>query len=466
MRAGAYVRCHELMQRELLFGLALVLCACGDEAPATPNPPPPDAASDGSAPNDAGVPTDGAPTNPTYPVYAGCAAPATTFAADVFVDPGNGVDAPGRGGANAPYKTFAYLVTSKVLKGGEHVVLLAGDHGGLSLNEFNAPQLVGASAWTWFDFRPGAKASTIDFRKMSHLLVTGATVQSLKAGQDLVSVTSSSEVVIADNAVSSQATAPTTIQEWMGLSNGIDISNSHCASVLRNKLAWVRFGFTMSFAGLDYPANSARELVQDNQLDGFSGDGARMNASDLTIRGNAFRDGYASIADGDANHDDMIQGFKLDGGWFQNIVIEDNFLADRTSPNRKFVSEYQGIGIFDGVFKNLTIRRNVLLTGAYHGMGLYGVTDTTVENNTVISTSTKSLWIQVFVGKKGEQPSNVTVKNNLATKLFSTNVAVYANDYEVPNPAADFVQFDVANGAYDMHLKPTSAFFGKGAGAL
>ncbi|MCB0407002.1 MAG: right-handed parallel beta-helix repeat-containing protein, partial [Bdellovibrionales bacterium] len=257
-----------------------------------------------------------------------------------------------------------------------------------------------------------------------------------------------------------------TITEWQNISNGMSIIGTYCGTLLRNKVRYVRHGFGVGYSGLNYPANSGSQLLDSNDLREFSGDSARMNSSDLIIRNNKFIDGYASVADGDPNHDDGIQGFKLDGGFYQNILIEGNYILDRTSSTRLFLTDYQGISIFDGLFKDVTIRKNILLVGAWHGISMYGVDGAVIENNTVLTTSGKSLWIGAFNSKQGVPPKNIVVKNNIATKIDNKLYTVDQNNYSVTNPQNHFVKFDVTNGQYDLHLKPSSPLYGKGAGAL
>ena len=75
-------------------------------------------------------------------------------------------------------------------------------------------------------------------------------------------------------------------------------------------------------------------------------------------------DGYVSGSAGDGNHDDFIQGFAQKGAVFENILIEENFLLDRSSNTRALLSDYQGIAIFDCLFRNVTIGRSRWSFGA------------------------------------------------------------------------------------------------------
>lgn len=416
----------------------------------TPDPVPPAPVDPAPAPQP--VPT-------AFEVYPGCAAPSATFTKTIFVDSMNGNDVGADGGPLNPFKTF---VGAKLL-GGEHVVVMPGDYG--QITQKTIPGL-NSGKWTWLDFQKGATSGFVAMTGVSKVILTGLEASGKAQNKYVIDFAKSSDIVIANNAVMSVKAMPTTAADWMALSSGISFDGSRCVSVLNNKIQYVRHGLAPGKQGLDPATNSAKQLIKGNVITDFSGDGARMNGSDLMFIGNTFKDGHVGQANGDGNHDDMIQGFKLDGGWYENILVEGNTFIDNASANKVFPTEYQGVCIFDGVFKKITVRKNILLVGAYHGISLNGVTDGLIENNTVISTSSKGLWIRSGAGKKGEPVVNMVVKNNLATKLVSNNWTVNTNNFAVANPANEFVQFDKVNGVFDMHLKQTSQFFGKGAGAF
>jgi len=442
----------------VLIGMILYSPAC-TQAPTVPSEPPVVV----PVPNAPPVPVQDVPTIPSvdptvgsFEVYPGCTPTPSSYAKTIYVDAVHGDDLKGDGGPLSPFKTL------NKIKGGEHVVIMPGDYGILTTNTVKG---LTSGQWTHLDFQKGATSSFVDLKGISKVIFSGLEASGMTLNKYVMSFTGS-DIVVAGNTVMSAKKMPTTVAEWLGLSNGISIDGVRCGSVLSNNLMFVRHGFAPGMKGTTPPANSAKQLIKGNELYAFSGDGSRMNASDLMIIGNTFKDGYVGTSNGDSNHDDMVQGFKLDGGWYENILIEGNTFIDNASSGKKFPTEYQGIGIFDGVFKKVTVRKNVILTGAYHGISLNGVTDGLVENNTLISTSSKSLWIASSFGKKGEPVVNMVVKNNLATKLTTKNWTVNANNFVVTNPSNEFVKFDKVNGLFDMHLKTTSQFSGKGAGAL
>ena len=382
------------------------------------------------------------PTTGTYPVFQGCSQVSSTF--------------------KNTYTVSGSFDPKKVLPG-THVKFPVGTYGNISLIVGQQPQLAKNTEWVWLDFTPGSKVGIIDIRGLSHILITGASASGQGQFKSVIDVGYGSDnIVIADNVVSSGTNLSMTDAEWKALASGIDVGETTCASVLRNKLTLVRHGFGINSNIATYPANSCKILIQENELQHFSADGARMNCSDLIFRKNKFLDGWLD-ASVDGNHDDMIQGFALNGKVFENILVEENTFIDRYSAQNTKPGNYQGVSIFDGLFKNVTVRKNVVSGGAYHGISLYGTDTGLIENNTVISsTGLKTYWISTPASKNGGASKNITVRNNLANRLtVSPAWVVNANNFVVSQPAQEFVLWPT-----DYHLKTSSQFYGKGAGAL
>lgn len=405
--------------------------------------------------------------NGSYKVYPSCELPATSFLRDVYVDIVNGLDLVGRGTASSPYKTLGYLLNNKLIQAGDHIIIQSGIYPTLNINQTNAPALVSALTWTWFDFKSGAQIAGLSISQIKRGLFTGATIT--KNTGNIVSLSGTDEVVVADNAIYSSSASPSTLTatQWMALGTAVYVRDGLCNSIYRNQIRTVRFGITMTTAKTTYPNNSMKGLVEENDLRGFSADASRGIGSDLAFLNNTFIDGYVSAAAGDANHDDMFQGYALNGAIFENLHIEGNYMLDRSSSSRNLASDYQGISIFDGLYRNVIVRRNIVISGAYHGISMYGLESVLIEYNTVASTSGKTFWIGLFNSKTGVAPVNNIVQNNLAHQFTGMAMATTANNnIVITNPSVNYVGYDLMNGVFDMHLRTTSPAFGRGAGAL
>jgi len=401
----------------------------------------------------------------TYETYEGCEAPATVFTRTVYVDPVNGSDG-GDGTSASPWKTLATALTAKQIVAGDHVILLPGDHGAVQVSKYSNAALVDAPAWTWFDVHAGATFSRLDIRDMSRWLITHAEVSNHSG--TLVSFAGGSNIVFSDGDLYTERdSSGFSADQWINqTADGLSTRNTHCAALLRNKLTNIRFGISVSSDAKPVPDNQVNVLAKDNQIHNFSGDGMRPIGSNITFAGNQIVDEYVNAADGDANHDDGIQGFALDGAVYDHVVIDGNWIQETTDPNRAFNADLQGISVFDGLYTNMLVTHNVVLTGAYHGIALFGPKDAVIERNTVVGiVPGRKLWITAPPSKTGVVPVNTVVRNNIASTYVLDPAVTSENNPTVTTDEAPtkFVQFDLAKAAFDLHLLPTAGITGAGA---
>ena len=419
------------------------------------------------APAPATTPTTATATataSSTYEVFPGCDTPAATYARTLYFDATKGSDALGDGSQLKPYKTLTKLAA--VLKPGDHVIFAPGSYGYLQIKAGLYAALVGSSTWVWLDFQTGAKLNGIDIRDVSRVLVTGGDVQ--RATGVIVGTTNAQQVVVADMLVSSSyASSETlTVSQWLGLGEAVTFTNGQCLSAVRMKIKNVRFGFQAVKLIKTYPANAIKALFADSTINGFSADATRALGSDVTIKNNKVLDGYADISQGDGNHDDMFQGFANNGNVFENVTVEGNWFQDRSKQARNLVSNYQGIAVFDGLYRNVKVLRNVIIIGAYHGINMAGLDTVLIDKNTLVSSFNGSRvpWIATVASKTGVAPKANVVSNNLAPRIKIGAATTNVNNFIITNPVANYVTYDLVTGAVDLHLKTTSPAFGKGAG--
>ena len=157
--------------------------------------------------------------------------------------------------------------------------------------------------------------------------------------------------------------------------------------------------------------------VRGNIVEGFSGDAMRGLASHAVFADNR----VANCVDVDGNHDDAFQSWARDTGGtgraeISDITIENNVMLEWIgAPDHPLRCTLQGIGLFNGPFRNFTIRNNIIAISAWHGISIYRGSDSRIVNNTLIHTSggpsTDRPWIGVFESGPG---SRITVANNVA----------------------------------------------------
>jgi len=412
-----------------------------------------------------------------FEVFPGCELPPASYARTLYFDPVNGNDSTGNGSFAKPYAKVGTFISSKLVKAGDHLILLKGDHGSISANSASMPALLNTTSWIWIDGQAGAIVGQINLQAVSRWLITGVDVTGVMASGTAnlyeVAVTSSSHVIFAKSKIYPAADSSAwTFSDWMLNNTAVFSRNSQCATYYQNDIRNVRFGIIMQSDAATYPSNSLKTLVKLNNIDGFSADAMRVIGSDLLVQRNQIKNIYLSAADGDANHDDAIQGYALKGAVFENVYVDGNYIQESTDPNRQFNASMQGFSIFDGLYRNVVAVNNVIITSAYHGISFFGTEGGLIEHNTLASPINRSLWISVPKSKPDPvtgvvtPPKNVVVKNNIVAAMGTiAGNTVTSNNIVVTNEALNFVKFDLITNTFDLHLLTTSPAYGAGAGA-
>lgn len=196
-----------------------------------------------------------------------------------------------------------------------------------------------------------------------------------------------------------------------------------CTTLFNNHFVNLRNAILISY-------DADQTNVESNLIEHFGNDGIDETASDVTIHGNIIRYGRHSAKE--PLHADGIQGWTGKNVTNKKVVINSNMVI-----NPPFDGDYmQGISIFDGKWDGVTITNNVVVTNAWHGIALYGVTNATIINNTVVPSNPKKIptWIMVHDSKDKSPSSNVIVRNNISAQLIVTgvNMTVDHNITEIP----------------------------------
>jgi hypothetical protein len=264
-------------------------------------------------------------------------------------------------------------------------------------------------------------------------------------------------------------------------------------------------------------------IFSNNRIDRFSDDGVNYAANNLIISDNYIHD---SVDLRDGAHPDCMQGFPgpmnkatapkdpkgVPYTAYSNVTIERNRCIRQTDPNLKFPFALQGIDAFDSDWTNLVVANNVVVTSACWGIGFASVHGGKIVNNTVLDDGSgvgekngagKVVclpWIGVGdTSHEGLTSNNVIVRNNIthAFKMDSTSPTVTMdhnicvtiegkcqiathdpngkfrvvykpgeygdhNIIERRGAAGMFVNFDPANFAYDVRLRPDAVAIGFG----
>ena len=154
--------------------------------------------------------------------------------------------------------------------------------------------------------------------------------------------------------------------------------------------------------------------VTNNQIINFAGDGMRGLGSYLLFENNMVKNCY----DVNENHDDGFQSFTNPENPFVGNILRGNIILNYEDANQPFKGTLQGIGCFDGTYKDWTIENNLVVVNHYHGISMYGAENCRIINNTVIdidrANSPNGTWIRVTDHKNGTPSEDCTIQNNIS----------------------------------------------------
>jgi hypothetical protein len=349
-------------------------------------------------------------------VYAGCPQPPATPRAVHYIDPVHG-SAAGDGGAAHPWRTLAEVVAKGLvattpahwdaatktnvaanpnapIQPGDTVYLLSGDHGKVLIQGAFGAGLVGFDNATPITVAaaPGATPviEALTVKGGAGWVFEGLTFQSLNTsgryplsaggGPDvfLISLTGPHSNIIVDHAVirSAPSSAAWTMAQWQTTrSSGFHDIGGTCVALTNSAISNIGFAVQTQ--------RSDKVLIAGNTIDQFADDGIDYASSDLLIQNNRITN---SVEDGDGFHRDAMQGQPdTETTLTQNVAIIGNTVIRETDPNALLPGTMQGIDAFDGLWRNVTVKNNVVITSTTQGISFYGVTGLDAENNILLA---------------------------------------------------------------------------------
>ena len=414
-----------------------------------------------------------------------------------YADPVNG-SMSGDGSAARPWSTLSAVVNANLINGqdkttgvvhaGDLLYLMSGDHGKVSLT-------AGTQKCVNTDFIT-IQAAPGNVPVIDQLFVNGASKwvfrkltisQPSPSGYFMLAEFDGCDNILFDsNTVCSIADASNwSPSNWASSSAYFGLYfNGTSSTLCNNTVKNIENGVYIGGDGL---------ILRSNVIDSFANDGIDFSANDSIIQYNSVINHYGQWNDG--LHHDGIQGWTLGGALGSNITIDSNVVMASTGvhaaiPQPTGVGDdyMQGISIFDPPWTNVTVTNNVVAAAAYHGMGLYGITDSVIANNTVINQSSNPdylAWIGVFL-VSGVPTSNVIVRNNIANNYQVLNPGAVIDDhnlsftvngpypwsnnswssvssnFSVSDPTKVFVKYQPSSAGFDFNLVTGSPAIGAG----
>lgn len=186
--------------------------------------------------------------------------------------------------------------------------------------------------------------------------------------------------------------------------------NGGCISLKNSRIHDVRYGASLYRASASTIANSE---IRDFSIDGIDFSGEYLNILNNVIVNHWRPAGNL--------HPDCMQGqsdeYRPEYG---PIRIEGNICIAHEAQNIDQQEYLQGISIFDGKWKDVTVRCNIILPNSQHGISLFGVQDALIEGNLILGFPRNRLtWIAALPAKNGRPPQNNRIFDNVATAYIN-----------------------------------------------
>ncbi|MFE4832817.1 choice-of-anchor Q domain-containing protein [Streptomyces sp. NPDC056672] len=401
------------------------------------------------------------------------AAAATAY----YVDPAAG-SAGNPGTADRPWRTLQEVFASgRTFADGDVIYLRGGNHGspvitgGVSSGVRTVKAAPGAAPrMKTLRFASGATRWTVD-----GVLISPQEADGTYTTGNLVQFDAGATHDILRNSqvrAASDASADTWYNnDWVNRSGTGVLVIGADNQVLDNQIRNVRNGVMLertSQAG----AGATGAVVRGNSVNHFWEDAFRCKVSGCLVEYNSAVNSYAVVPPGmesDPPHRDMFQSYRGDGSFtpVTGVVLRGNVFTSRTGTRyTKIPFQYngkytiQGIGAFDGPYRNWTIENNVVQVEVGLAMGLYGMNDSKIVNNTVVPRypATDS-EIRLTHQKDGTPSSGDIIRNNLA-RTFNTGAATNVQHSNNITVGTAYSTYFVNYPGGDLHLKQGSPAIG------
>ncbi|MFI5734878.1 choice-of-anchor Q domain-containing protein [Kribbella sp. NPDC051587] len=396
-----------------------------------------------------------------------------------YVDPAAGSSS-NPGTAASPWRTLQEVFDSgRTFAAGDVIYLRSGNHGnpvirgGLSSGLRTIRAEPGQTPrMRTLRFQSGATRWTVDGVVVSPQEADG----SFTAGNLIQFDAGATDDVVQNSqirAASDSSAAGWANNDWVNRSGTAVLVAGSNNQVLNNRIRNVRNGVMLertSTAG----AGATGAVVRGNSVDHFWEDAYRCKVSGCLLERNTATNSYAVVPPGtedDPPHRDMFQSYRGDGSFtpITNVVLRGNvFISRQGTRYTKIPFQYngkytvQGIGAYDGPYDNWTIENNVVMVEVGLAIGLYGMDNSRIVNNTVVPAAPATdSEIRLTDQKDGNPSDNDVIRNNLA-HAFNTGAATNARHSNNLTVGTDYSTYFVDYPAGNVHLKAGSPAIGFG----
>ncbi|WP_446038943.1 choice-of-anchor Q domain-containing protein [Streptomyces sp. SID1121] len=406
------------------------------------------------------------------------ASSAAAAAAVYYVDPAAG-SANNPGTADRPWRTLQEVFASgRTFGAGDIIYLRNGNHG--------SPVITGgATGVRTIKAAPGAtpRMKTLRFASGANrwtvdgVLVSPQEADGTYTTGNLVQFDAGATQDVLQNsqirAASDSAADTWYNNDWVNRSGtAVQVVGSD-NQVVNNQIRNVRNG-VMAERTSQAGAGATGVVIRGNSVNHFWEDAFRCKVSGCLVEYNSAVNSYAVVPPGTENdppHRDMFQSYRGDGSFtpVSNVILRGNVFISRTGTRyAKIPFQYngkytiQGIGAFDGPYNNWTIENNVVQVEVGLAMGLYGMNNSRIVNNTVVPRSPATNSEIRLTNQKDGTPSNGNIVRNNLARTFNTGAGTNTQHSNNITVGTAYSTYFVNYPAGDLHLKPGSPAIGAG----
>ncbi len=339
---------------------------------------------------------------------------------------------------------------------GDTLVLLSGYHGSVELNSYVNEDFINVVVPEGED----AVVGRLKVSESSHWRFKGLTIMAdqddeYPASFHMLRIEADSSYITIDNfsIMTTEDVSGWSAADWSASASlGVKIINSSYIVVRDSDISNVSGGIYV---------DADLVIVQGNSMKNVSGDGMHGHGDDLYFVNNSLINRY----DVDGSSADGFQSWAsgTSGSARQRVYLSGNMIISNADSNNPFPGQFTGINCNDGPYAEWVIENNVIISDDTEGIILYGASDSSVVNNTVLSTSDNVLaTIAIFEGKDESAVSNSTVRNNITNSILADEGVSIDHNLLLTSSAdydAHFVDFD----GFDVSLFSGSSAIDSGA---
>lgn len=310
-------------------------------------------------------------------------------------------------GRTSSFDTLSNLLSSGNIVSGAVIKLSSGNHGSANISGFmnsavtitalagakpmlNRLTFINASNWVISNLSIGGGGIVIDNQtneKSHHITIDNCTISCFDT---LVGLTA---------------------RQMQNLRSGITLYGSN-HTITQNHIK--------NGTGIMVGYHSNNNYIAFNTIENVISDGMHVKGNNNIVEYNLVKDIYKV----NGNHNDLTQVMASTGNIFRN-----NIYVSYTDANRAYKTvpcDFQGIGMFDGFYTNITVENNIVFVDHPIGVWIQGAIKCTVKNNYVsrcgnnayIKTNLPS--VKILPKKSGASSLNNTVINNYAENIVVT----------------------------------------------